>query len=254
MAQVNTAYDDVLLAQLDAIAAGRAMSRPDLFRAIAEEAVRAHEQGRSMFEPPPAPIDPATAMSLAGKVEQLCVDLDRLVRSWDKREKKLIEAFNATEEANRTARERLGNDLFEHFRKGTNPYAKKVAELGELIAEKQAEILAATRQPESLALIRKDMAELKAAIRRSRRVHNLHLGTNWGLQRWQIAFFGACAFVALLMVEIGLALLLPYDWLATPLSLRLFGSSDTAICEMLKLSRGLEHCPVLVPSRPGGEP
>lgn len=52
MAQVNVAYEDRLLAHLDAVAEGRGLSRPDLLRAIAEEAVRAGEQGRAMFEPP----------------------------------------------------------------------------------------------------------------------------------------------------------------------------------------------------------
>ncbi len=95
MAQVNVAYEDRLLAHLDSVAEGRGLSRPDLLRAIAEEAVRAGEQGRAMFEPPKLPIDPGTAVTLALKVEQISIDLDRILRAAERREKRLVEAFHA---------------------------------------------------------------------------------------------------------------------------------------------------------------
>ena len=110
MAQVNVAYDDALLAHLDAVAERRGLSRPDLLRAIAEETVRADEQGRAMFEPPELPIDPDTAVVLATKVEQISIDLDRILRAAERREHKMLTAFNATEEANRNAVDRLGRD------------------------------------------------------------------------------------------------------------------------------------------------
>lgn len=129
MAQVNVAYDDLLLAHLDALAATRGLPRPDLLRAIAEEAVRANEQGRALFEQPDAPIDPETAILLATKVEGLSIDFDRLMRSVDRREKRMLERFDATEEANRTAFERVQANMVDRFVEGSAPFTSMLAEL-----------------------------------------------------------------------------------------------------------------------------
>lgn len=253
MAQVNVAYDDALLAHVDQIAAGRGMSRADYMRAVAEESVKANEQGRPMFDPPPAPVDPGTAMGLAFKVEQLCIELDRLARSWDKREKKLIDIFNATEEANRTARDRLGRELTERFREGATPYAKKLAELRGEIAAALEQIHAAVREPEALATIRADLASMKTAFRRARREHHFHLFADWRPTGAQI---GALSFIALIVVGIAqtwIASVLPSDWLASRLTLKMYGSADVAICELYEYSRHVERCPVLAPKETGGD-
>ncbi|MCJ2188596.1 ribbon-helix-helix protein, CopG family [Novosphingobium beihaiensis] len=254
MGQVNVTYDDALLRRLDGLAEQLGQSRPDLLRALAEEAVKAHEQGRPMFEPPAAPIDAAAAMGLALKVEQLSIDLDRLARSWDRREKKLVKAFNATEDANRDAQVHFSHEMIERFRDGSMPFLRKIVEVRQLIAELKDDVLAATREPASLAAIRADLAAMKTAMRRSRRQFHFHFGRDWTFEGWQLGALSLSAVAALMVGEILLATVLPYRWLATPLSLKLFGSADAGICELYAQSRHLDRCPVLAPEKTGGEP
>lgn len=253
MAGVNVAYDDALLVHIERIAAGRGISRADYFRAIAEESVKAHEQGRAMFEPPPSPINLDHALVLARKVEQLCIEIDRQNRSWDKREKKLIDAFNLSEETRRNTQERHGQELVALFREGATPFAITLSQLREDLVDLKTQILAAVREPEALATIRADLASMKTAFRRARREHHFHLFADWRPTGAQI---GALSFIALIVVGIAqtwIASVLPSDWLASRLTLKMYGSADVAICELYEYSRHVERCPVLAPKETGGD-
>ena len=253
MTGVNVAYDDALLVHIERIAAGLGLSRPDYFRAIAEESVKAHEQGRAMFEAPPPPINLDHALVLASKVEQLCTEIDRQNRSWDKREKKLIDAFNLSEDTRRKTQERHGEELVALFRDGATPFAIRLSQLREDVVDLKAQILAAVHEPEALATIRADLTAMKAAFRRARREHHFHLFETWKPTGTQI---GALSFVALIVVGIAqtwIASVLPSDWLASRLTLKMYGSADAAICELYEYSRHVERCPVLAPEKTAGK-
>lgn len=254
MGQVNVAYDDDLLTKLDCLAAARGLSRPDLLRAIAEEAVRASEQGRPMFEPPEAPIDADTALVLATKLERLGIDFDRLARSSDRREKKLLESFNATDEANRSAYERLSEDLAGRFREGATPFAKMLTSFREDVAKLHSDVLAASRKPDSLNAIQKDLAAIRSAQDRVRPITHLHLFRDVHPNRWLWGIIVTFGLSLLMFLQILFANLLPNEMFATPVALRLYGSADTGICELYKTSRRLKHCPSLAPAETGGRP
>lgn len=245
MAQVNVAYDDALLTHIDRIAAERGMSRADYLRAVAEESVRAREQGRAMFEPPEPPVHPDAALALASKAEQLCIDLERLARSWDRREKKLIDAFNGAEAENRTAFARLGADLASRFRDGATPFAEAVDELHDDMAQLRIDVLAAAKYPPSLETLRTDIRATKRAALRNRRAIHVHLFDRLSLRGWELGMGLGMALLGLCIVQIMLARVLPFGWIATPVSLGLYGSAETAICELNQHAYRLDHCPKL---------
>ncbi|WP_298303269.1 hypothetical protein [uncultured Erythrobacter sp.] len=247
MAQVNVAYDDALLAHIDAVAEDRGTSRPELLRAIAEETVRANEQGRAMFEPLELPIDPETAITLATKVEQISIDLDRILRAAERREHKMLKAFNATEEANRNATDRLGDELSKRFTNGATPFAEMLAEHLEQVEQLRKDILAAARSPEWLAEIEAKLAVLEAAVKEPRSVNRYEIAPNWRLPAWQWCMVAVAALFAAAVVITTLARLTPDGLIATPMSRAMYGSADQGICELWKAKNDFDACPVLVP-------
>lgn len=253
MGQVNVTYDDGLLRRPDALAETQGVTRSDLLRSLAEEAVRANEQGRTLFEPAEQPVSADMAIALVHEVKELSTYLDRLMRAAEKREKHLLQACNATEEANRTARERIGKDLASAFRDGATPFTDHLARLKATLAEKHDAILAATRDPESLVRLRADISEVKGAIRRSRRELHFHFGPRRSFAGWEVGVWVSAGLAMLTVAQILIASILPYGWVATPVALRLYGSSDVAICELYKQSRMLRECPSLAPAKTGGQ-
>lgn len=247
MAQVNTAYDDALLAHLDALAAVRRLPRPDLLRAIAEEAVRASEQGRAMFEPAELPIDPDTALTLATKVEQISIDLDRILRAAERREKKLLEAFHATDQANREAADRLGEELSERFSDGATPFNEMLSEHLQRVEELHSSIRSTAQSPGWIASINAKLDVIEAAANKPRQLNQYEIAPNWRLPGWQLCLVALVALFAAALVITMLARLTPDSWIATPMARGMFGSADEAMCELWKDKNDFDACPILVP-------
>ena len=254
MAQVNVAYDDVLLTHLDALAAARGIPRPDLLRAIAEEAVRANEQGRALFEPPEAPIDVESAVLLATKVAGLSIDLDRLLRSVDRREKRMLERFEATEDANRTAFERVQARMVDRFVEGSAPFTSMLARLRTDNAKLHEQVIAASRSPTGIETIQRELAVIASRYQSVRPVYNLHLFREINLNVWGWGLLLSALAAGFLVLQMMAARVLPYEVWATPIAMQLYGSSDTAICEIYKDARDLSACPRLAPVEASGAP
>ena len=252
MAQVNVAYHDALLARLDALAAALGMPRPDLLRAFAQEGVQAGEQGRAMFEPSEPPIDPDTAVVLATKVEQISIDLDRILRAAERREHKMLTAFNATEEANRDAVDRLGRELSSRFLDGATPFGEMLADHLDEVGKLQQDVLSSARSPEWIAGFEAKLAVIEAAAKEPRHINRYEIAPNWCLPAWQLCLAAILALFAAAVVITTLARLTPDSWIATPMSSAMFGSSDRGMCELWKAKHGTDACPVLVPMN--GEP
>jgi len=247
VAQVNVAYEDRLLAHLDAVAEGRGLSRPDLLRAIAEEAVRAGEQGRAMFEPPKLPIDPGTAVTLALKVEQISIDLDRILRAAERREKRLVEAFNATDEANREAMNRLGEMLAARFSQGATPFSELLDGHLEEVEELHKQVISAALAPDWVAGFDARLDVIEAAAKTPRTVNRYEIAPDWRMPAWQICVGAITALFAAAVVITTLARLTPDSWIANPMARAMYGSADQAMCELWKAKHGAKACPVLVP-------
>ncbi|QVM84538.1 ribbon-helix-helix domain-containing protein [Novosphingobium decolorationis] len=258
MAQVNVSYDDGLLRRLDALAERQNVSRPDLFRALAEEAVRADEQGRAMFDPPEQPVRPDDAVRLVQELSALRIDLDRLLRSAEKRERNLLMASHATEEANRNARETHAKELAGRFREGSSPFFQALQELQGQITSKLDEVTSAVERPSGQAAIEAHLVSLRkevlAGLQQKRPSLHWHFFDQFKLASWETAFLLVVGLIALSIVQVGAAKVLPYSWIATPVASALYGSSDIGICELYRSSRRLDQCPVLAPIKTGGQP
>ena len=238
MVQVNVTYDDTLFDHLDALAQEQGLSRPDLLRAIAEEAVKAGEQGRELFEPPPKPVDVESALTLASKVDALCVDLDRTLRSADRREGRLLDRFNATEAANREAVDRLDERMLERFAEGVTPFAQLLEAHHASVERLHERMLKAAREHEGLSEIDTRLKLIADKFQSVGPTYNVHLFDQVAMS-WKVLAGFAWGTVLLSMFVVTLfARVLPDPWLATPLAKRLYGSSEAAICGLYRGSRG----------------
>jgi len=257
VSQVNVAYDDALLRRLDALAERQNVSRPDLFRALAEEAIRADEQGRAMFDPPEQPVRPDDAVRLVQELSALRIDLDRLLRSAEKRERNLLVAAHATEEANRDAREVHAKELADRFREGSSPFFLALREMQEQVASKLDEAVSAVQKPSGQAAIEAHLVslrkEVQAGLKQTRPSLHWHFFDTFKLASWETAFLLVVGLIALSIVQVGAAKVLPYSWIATPVSRALYGSADIGICELYRSSRRLDQCPALAPVKTGGQ-
>lgn len=112
-------------------------------------------------------------------------------------------------------------------------------------------MLAAASRSDGLDAIRQDLAGVKAAVRRTRREHNFYFSPGRKLRGWAVGSLAVAAAGGLVFAQVVAAKILPYAWIATPLTLSLFGSAETGICELYKHAHDLEHC--LVPNEKGGK-
>lgn len=258
MGQVNVAYDDAILRRLDALAERLGHSRSDLLRRAAEEMVRADEDGRPLFEPRAVPLGPEVLAGLVHEIRQMNIDLDRQMRAAEKREKRLLESCNATEEANRSARERHGKDLANRFREGATPFSIMLGDFRKDIVERHDAILSAIREPESVKAMRVDVTVVKSLLLQRRRkadrpLHALHfhIGRNLKVAGWELGVGAAVVILVLLAVQSGIGHVLPYSWWATPISQSLYGSSETGACELYKAAREADDCKALSSAKKG---
>lgn len=257
MAQVNVSYEDGLLRRLDALAEQQNVSRPDLFRALAEEAVRANEQGRPLFEPQERPLKPDEALHLIQGLNALRVDLDRQLRAAERRERNLLAASNASEEANRLARERHAKELTDRFREGSGPYLQALQSFQGQVSDKLDEAISAVERPAGQAGIEAHLVslrkEVQAGLKQTRPSLHWHFFDQFKLASWETAFLLILGLIGLSTLQVGAAKVLPYRWMATPVSRALYGSADVGICELYRSSRRLDQCPVLAPVNTGGK-
>ena len=200
-----------------------------------------------MFEPPDLPFDPDTAVVLATKVEQISIDLDRILRAAERREHKMLTAFNATEEANRNAVDRLGRELSSRFLDGATPFGEMLADHLDEVGKLQLEILTAARSPKWIAGFDSRLAVIEAAAKEPRHMNRYEIAPNWRLPAWQLSLAAIVALFAAAVVITTLARMTPDSWVATPMARAMFGSTDQGICELWKAKHGTNACPVLVP-------
>ena len=80
MGQVNVNYDDRLLEGIDRLCSARGLSRAELMRAIATEAVEAHDAGRLAFQMGTAPGSMAASMPWLRRCVTHVVELERVQR------------------------------------------------------------------------------------------------------------------------------------------------------------------------------
>lgn len=254
MKQLNIGLDQADKARFDAIAAAEGVPSATLGRSVLLEFLAASDEGRAMFEPSKPPIDPDLAVTLVSKLDRFSIEHDRILRSFDRREHKMLKAFNATEEANRNAVERLGEELSTRFSNGATPFAEMLTEHLEEVEQLRNDILAAARAPEWISAINGKLDVIEAAAKEPRHMNRYEIAPNWRLPAWQLCCAAILALFAAAVVITTLARLTPDSWIATPMSRAMYGSSDRGMCELWKAKHGTDACPVLVPMKREPEP
>ena len=247
MAQLNVGLDDADKARFDAFAAAEGLASGTLGRSVILEYLKARDQGRAMFEPVEPPIDPDTAVTLATKVEQISIDLDRILRAAERREKKLLQAFHATEEANRDAVGRLGDELSKRFSEGATPFSEMLTDHGAEVEQLHRDILAAARSPDWIEAMNARLDTIEDAAKKPRTLNRYEIAPNWRLPAWHLSVAAITALFAAAVIIATLARLTPDSWIATPMSRAMYGSADRGMCELWKAKNDFDVCPVLVP-------
>jgi hypothetical protein len=116
MAQLNVSFDDALLAEVDRLAAERGISRPELLRALVREAIGAEGKvGGAVVVPPPVAPEPllVTTPQFLSSLEQMALDLDRVLRDMDRREVRLGKALAARAALDASAEAKLASLIAE---------------------------------------------------------------------------------------------------------------------------------------------
>lgn len=129
MGQVNVNYDDLVLKGIDRVAASRQLSRPELFRIIAAETVEAHDAGRLAFQTQDGPRIDSSLNALAAQLRDAVVELDRVQRSTQRHEKKMFDAWVASEDTIRIAEEKLVGRINDINRKSYEPFVDQLKQL-----------------------------------------------------------------------------------------------------------------------------
>lgn len=237
MGQINVNYDDRTLQGIDRLAATKGLSRPKLLRAIAGEAIEAHDGGRLAFQVDDTPRIDGSMNALTIQLREAVLEMERTQRVNQRHEKKLLDAFVGSEDAVRQAQENLTARINDINRKSYQPFLLKLAEVQAAIEGMQGRLIDA--QSEKLSAIQDRLEAVHAAAKVSRTQYNLVLGDDRVLS---LRFLSACALLtafAAIMLFLIAASLAP--WLGISVANRML--TDTShICRVIDDRYGVADC------------
>jgi hypothetical protein len=239
MGQVNIAYDDLQVANLDRVAAARRMARPDFLRAIATEAIEAHDAGRLAFQRNESPRLDVSINALSIRLDKAIMELERSQRANQLHEKKLLGAWAGTEENVRAAEERLLARINDINRKSYEPFVSRLDRLREPMEDAEERVLAAIKQEldgitERLDLIADAAAEPSVE-------HNIVLGDDRLLSFRFLAWTAVpVGFLFILMFLLLVGQVQPF---AVSVANRLLADTEH-VCRMVNRRYGVETCEV----------
>lgn len=228
MGQINVNYDDRTLQGIDRLAAAKGMSRPELLRAIAGEAIEAHDGGRLAFQVDDAPRIDGSMNALTIQLREAVLEMERTQRANQRHEKKLLDAFVGSEDAVRQAQENLTARINDINRKSYQPFLMKLAEVQAAIEGMQGRLINA--QSEKLSAIQDRLDAVRAAATVPRTQYNLVLGDDRVLSlRFLLACGGMTAFAAIMLFLIAASLV---PWLGVPVANRML-TETSHVCRVI---------------------
>lgn len=107
---------------LDQLAETYGMSRAGLLRELVNEAVKAHQQGRALFEVPAAPLTGEQVLLLVQHTQALCLELDRQHDEAARREQRLNNAYRENEAAGSAKLQKLADEIRTQMADGATPF------------------------------------------------------------------------------------------------------------------------------------
>jgi hypothetical protein len=235
--QINVNYDDRTLQGIDRLAASKGMSRPELLRAIAGEAIEAHDGGRLAFQADDTPRIDGSINALTIQLRETVLEMERTQRANQRHEKKLLDAFVGSEDAVRQAQENLTARINDINRKSYQPFLMKLGEVQAAIEGVGDRLIDA--QGKKLSAIQDRLDAVDAAAKVPRTQYNLVLGDDRVLSlRFLSACGGMTAFAAIMLFLIAASLI---PWLGVPVANRML--TDTShICRIIDNRYGVADC------------
>jgi hypothetical protein len=247
MGQVNVNYDERVLEGIDRLRGTRGLSRAELLRAIAIEAVEAHDAGRLAFQIEDGPRIDGSLNALAAQVRDAVVELERVQRSTQRREKRMMEAWVGNEESIRQAQENLTARVNDINRKSYEPFVNKMRDV--IALTEKLKLHLAEAQEAGLAQL---LDRLEAVRAESVAPRNLY----------KVVFPGdfSIGFLTVLATVIGLVggfvILLAaanMAWLGVPVAKRMLPTTEL-VCRVINDRYGVQDCEVPAEYRRGQVP
>lgn len=247
MAQLNVTVDEHVLTAVDRLASDRQMSRPALVRALLDEALAADLMGRPLFDRPEAPptpaIDPATLIALTGQLDKLTKRLNATLRAHDQRDEALMGQHAVTAEAISAAQQILADQINGRLRESFGPFRKELAGLGEtitghqealgqLLAQHRDELVRSAIESPVLEAVDRALTRLDESVRKARPNVTIKLFEGLEVEGWLLCLVLTAGFVIASCLLVVIAQILPDNWVAVPVTERMFGNSQHAACAL----------------------
>jgi len=241
MAQVNVTYADDLVAALDRVAAARRMARPELLRAIALEAVEAHEAGRLAFRREDGPRLDASISGLVVQLRDALTEIARMQNDNIRFQKRLVEAFTGSEKTVGAALERVWAHIRALNVENFKPFVDELDGLIEHLEAAEERVQAAVNV--KLTAIEERLDKVLKVAGEARVQHNLVLGDNRTLSFWFLLR------MSWLVGALSVLLFLLFAQWSQPMALFVSTgliNTDERVCQLVNWKGGVEDC--LLPS------
>ena len=244
MGQVNVNYDDRTLAGIDRICSVKGLSRTEVMRLIATEAIEAHDSGRLAFQEVAGPKLGGTLNALAAQLRDNMVEQDRLLRSTQRHEKKMLEAWVASEDAIRTAQEVLVERMNEANLKSYQPFVEQAHLLHTAFSEQSKRLFDA--QVDRLKQIEKWLKAVRAEATSPRNLYKVVFPGDFS-----IGFLAALgSIIGLIGAFVVLLAAANMAWLGVPLAKRMLPTTEL-VCRIIDDRYGVRDCEVPTEYRQG---
>lgn len=243
MGQVNVTYDDRILAGIDRVCSARGLSRTELLRAIANEAVEAHDAGTLAFHSEGPRLE-GSVNALTAQMREAVIELDRVQRSTQRHEKRMLESWVASAEAIRAAEEHLVGRINDINRKSYEPFVVRLTQLQAAFAE-AADRMAA-QQTAQHAKIEERLEAVRAEAASPRNLYKVVFPGDFSIGYLTcltsiIGIIGALIFV---FAAANIA------WLGVPVARKLLPTTEL-ICTLVNDRYGVRDCEVPAEYRRG---
>lgn len=243
MGQVNVTYDDRILAGIDRVCGARGLSRTELLRAIANEAVEAHDAGTLAFHSEGPRLE-GSVNALTLQMREAVIELDRVQRSTQRHEKRMLESWVASAEAIRVAEEHLVGRINDINRKSYEPFVVRLTQLQASFGE-AAERMAAQQTAQHTKLDER----LEAVRAQAASPRNLYKVVFPG--DFSIGYLTALtSMIGMIGALIFIFFAANLEWLGVPVARKLLPTTEL-ICNLVNERYGVRDCEVPAEYRHG---
>jgi len=244
MGQVNVNYDERILKGIDRLRGSRGLSRAELLRAIATEAVEAHDAGRLAFQIEDGPRIDGSLNALAAQVREAVVELERAQRSTQRHEKRMIDAWVGNEESIRQAQENLTARVNDINRKSYEPFVNKMRDV--IAITEKLKVHLAEVQKVGLGQLLDRLEAVRAEAVAPRNLYKVVFPGDFSL-RFLIALASMIGLIGAFLVLLAAANM---AWLGVPIAKRTLPTTEL-VCRMINDRYGVRDCQVPAEYRQG---